>query len=124
MALLSAEEVADLQAEHAAAHPDTCQLKATVGTTDAYNADAASWPAITATVDCTVLDRAANVAGQGGMIDLLSNGKAKTIVLPRGTTVEPTWRIVWAEAGITYAVDDVERAGSFGPAVYCLCSEV
>lgn len=124
MSLLTDAEVADLWAEHADAHRDTCRIKATVGTADAYNADAASWPSITATVKCTVLDRPGGAAGQGGIIDVLPNEPSKTIVMARGTTVAPSWRIEWVEGGVTYEVADVERAGSLGPAVYCQCVEV
>lgn len=124
MTVLTDDEIADLQGEHAAAHRSTCRLYATVGTADAYNADAASWPTVTATVACTVLDPAGAAGGQGGIVDVLPDAKAKTIVLPRGTTVAPSWRIVWTDEAITYSVVDVERNGSFGPAVYCQCVEV
>jgi hypothetical protein len=122
MTILTPAEVAELQAEHAAAHLDTCQLKATVETDDGHNGYTMSWPAVTATVPCSCLDRGGDAVGQGGLIDVMPGSPQKTFVLPRGTTVEPSWRLVWS--GGTYEVADVEPAGSYGPAVYVQAKKV
>jgi hypothetical protein len=114
--------VAELQAEHAGAHLDTCQLKATVETDDGQKGYSMSWPTVTATVACSCLDRGGAAAGQGGMIDVMPSAPQKTFVLPRGTVVETSWRLVWK--GETYEVADVEPAGSYGPAVYVQAKKV
>jgi hypothetical protein len=119
MPLFSAEEMADLHAAYADALPDTCRLKATVETA----LDTHTWPTTTEPVACAVLDRPGGI-GATGEIALLDSSRQKTIVLPRDTVVAPSWRIEWVQGGLTYEVADVNRAGTYGPAVYCECAEV
>lgn len=124
MGILTSEEVAYLQSLHASAHRDTCQIRQSVQTPDGFGGYTDSWPSVTQTVACTSLDRGGSAAGQGGILDVMTNAPSKTFVMERGTNVLPSWRITWVERSITYEVADVEQAGSYGPAVYCQCVEL
>lgn len=129
MARVTAERLAQMRKQRTSSLQHTCRVRQTAGTADAYNADAASWPTVNATVACTVPNRSGQASGQGGIIDVLSNQRSKTIVLSydlvqQGITIAAPDRIEWVQGGITYEVASVDDPGSFGIDVVCQCIEV
>lgn len=105
---------------------DTCQLRAPVEGASANSITGKSWPTVSATVACAVLDGSGSATGSE-MFDNASLPNGRTVQLPRGTTVAENWHITpttgnWA--GATFEVLDVQKAGSYGPAVTCQCVEV
>lgn len=101
---------------------DTCQIKAATDTSDGDGGYTQSWPSVTATVSCAVLDLQSGTSGSGGAIDIMASERSKQIMLPRGTSINPSDRVVWSTK--TFEVVSVATAGTYGPAVQCIGVEL
>lgn len=126
MSILTDAELADLWATYEEGLIDTCELRAPVESASASSITGKTWPTVTATAKCAVID------GQGSprtgeMFDNASLPNTRLIQIPRGTTVAESYHLIpttgrWA--GRTFDVLKVDESGTYGPAVSCQCAEI
>ena len=126
MSLYTAAELQEMWDLYEEGLLDRCQLRAPVEGTSASSITGKTWPTVSATVNCAFLDSPGS-AQRSDTFDNSSLPNGRTVQLPRGTTVEENYHITpttgnWA--GATFEVLDVQKAGSYGPAVTCQCVEV
>lgn len=121
MSILSDAELADLWATYAAGLPETCRLYAPVESGSAGTITDKTWPTITSTVACAILE-GPSPATSGANFDNANLVGDRSIQFPRGTTVDENWHVIpttgrWA--GTIFETLTVEEAGTYGPATSC-----
>lgn len=121
VSILTDAELVDLWATWEESLIGICQITAAVKT-PAGSGYTSTWPAVTATVSCALEDVQAGASGLGGEIDILSAHDAKTIWLPRGTSVKAADHI--DHSGTTYEVARVTQPGEYGPGIACICTRL
>ncbi len=121
MSILTDAELADLWATYASGLIETCRLYAPVESVDGDTITGKSWPVVTATVRCAVLEGPSPATGDA-QIDNAALVGDRSIQFPRNTTVNENWHVVPATgrwAGTTFEILTVEEAGTYGPATSC-----